>query len=163
MGRFLAMIAGVAGAIGLSQFPEFSQQYVQRLSGAVDELRVVVISFDAGAAAAGLTREEALKELSGTPLQDSLRDTIGDSVTRYERLNADLTALGGKDALSRLAQVWRFADRNLAERTWAAFRPAVPVTWDGALCAGIGFAGGWLALSLILGLILRPFRRWGLA
>lgn len=162
MGRILAMIAGICGAIGLSQFPEFSQQYVQRLSGAVDELRVVVLSFDAGAAAAGLTREEALTQLSGTPLQDSLRKTIGESVTRYERLNANLTALSDKDALSRLTQVWRFADKDLAERTWAAFRPAVPVTWDGAICAGIGFVGGWLALSLVLGLILRPFRRIGL-
>ena len=31
--------AAIAGAIALSQFPEFSQQYLQRLAGAVDELR----------------------------------------------------------------------------------------------------------------------------
>ena len=34
--RVLAVAAGLAGAGTLSQFPEFSQQYVQRLGGAVD-------------------------------------------------------------------------------------------------------------------------------
>ena len=40
--RAIAVAGGLAGAAGLSQFPEFSQQYVQRLGGAVDELTAVV-------------------------------------------------------------------------------------------------------------------------
>ena len=36
--RALTLAAGLTGAAGASQFPEFSQQYVQRLGGAVDEL-----------------------------------------------------------------------------------------------------------------------------
>ena len=58
--RILALAGGIAGAVALSQFPEFSQQYVQRLSGAVDELRAVTFAFDTAAKVGGLSREEAL-------------------------------------------------------------------------------------------------------
>lgn len=38
IGRVLALAGGLSGAVGLSQFPEFSQQYLQRLAGQVDAL-----------------------------------------------------------------------------------------------------------------------------
>ena len=67
--KILTLAGGVAGAVALSQFPEFSQQYLQRLSGAVDELRTQVVAFDTLATAAGITREEALAELDGSTFQ----------------------------------------------------------------------------------------------
>ena len=157
--RALAMAGGLAGAVGLSQFPEFSQQYLQRLSGAVDELRGITVAFDLSAKVAGLTRDEALAKIGGSSFEEDLRDTIGGKIKRYERLNADYQSLSGAEPLARLAQAWRFRDSDLARRTWDDFRPAVPATTDGLICAGIGFAGGWLIISLLFGLFLRPFRR----
>ncbi|WP_300519133.1 DUF2937 family protein [Aliiroseovarius sp.] len=58
--RVLALVGGLGGAVTLSQFPEYSQQYLQRLAGAVDELSAVVAAFDASAAGFDLTRVEAL-------------------------------------------------------------------------------------------------------
>ena len=52
---FLVSFGIVSGA-GFSQFPEFSQQYLQRLGGAVDELSTVVSDFDRSAATFGMTR-----------------------------------------------------------------------------------------------------------
>ena len=52
------MAGGIAGAVALSQFPEFSQQYLQRLSGAVDELKAITVAFDLSARVAGLSRED---------------------------------------------------------------------------------------------------------
>ncbi|MEC7965452.1 MAG: DUF2937 family protein, partial [Pseudomonadota bacterium] len=52
--RTLTLIAGLSGAAVTAQFPEFSQQYAQRLGGAVDELTAVVADFDASAQASGL-------------------------------------------------------------------------------------------------------------
>jgi len=52
----MALLAGVL----FSQAPEFSQQYRQRIGGAVDELRMVVDAFEAQAAASGLDRQGAL-------------------------------------------------------------------------------------------------------
>jgi hypothetical protein len=63
--RALGMLGGLALGFALSQFPEYAQQYVQRLGGAVDELRIIVADFDRGAAEAGLTRDEALARFAG--------------------------------------------------------------------------------------------------
>jgi len=146
--------------VALSQFPEFPQQYLQRLSGAVDELRIVTFAFDLTAKASGLSRDEALAKIGGSQFEDDLRRDLGANFKRYERLDADYKTLAGAEPLARLAHFWRFNDVDLARRTWDDFRPAVPVTSDGFMCAGIGFAAGWILLSLVLGLLRRPFRRF---
>ncbi|MCI2400783.1 DUF2937 family protein [Aliiroseovarius subalbicans] len=157
--RALTLAGGLAGAVSLSQFPEFSQQYLQRLAGAVDELKVVVAAFDTSAKGFGLSRDEALAQMGGTTFQNKLRDDMQGNLTRFKQLNADYQALSGTIPLERLTMVWRMRDSDLALRTWDDFRPAIPVTSDGLICAGIGFVGGWLLLSGLLGLLARPFRR----
>lgn len=157
--KTLTMIGGLAGAVTLSQFPEFSQQYMQRLSGARTELKVITTGFDLAAKAAGYTRGEALEKMGGSDFQNDLRDQMQGNFDRYERLDAAYTSLKGSEPLMRLTKVWHFRDTDLVKRTWDDFRPAVPVTADGLLCAGIGFVAGWLLLSLVLGAFLRPFRR----
>ncbi len=153
------MAGGIAGAVALSQFPEFSQQYLQRLSGAVDELRLVTAAFDLTARASGLSREAALAEIGGTAFTDDLRANMAAHFDRYERLEADYQALSGVDPLSRLARFWHFRDVDLARRTWEDFRPAMPVSTDGLIFAGIGFGAGWVLIAGLLGLLARPFRR----
>lgn len=157
--RTLAMAGGLAGAVALSQFPEFSQQYMQRLSGARTELKVITAGFDLTAKAAGYSREEALENMGGTNFQNNLRDQMQSNFRRYDRLDAAYSSLKGTEPLARLARLWHFRDSDLAKRTWDEFRPALPVTSDGLLCAGIGFVAGWLLVSLVLGAFLRPFRR----
>ncbi|MCI2394144.1 DUF2937 family protein [Aliiroseovarius sediminis] len=157
--RTLAMVGGLCGAVVFSQFPEFSQQYMQRLSGARSELKIVTAGFDLTAQAAGYTREEALQNMGGTNFQDRLRDQMKTNFIRYERLDTAYTALKGTEPLARLAKVWHFRDTDIVKRTWDDFRPAIPMTADGLLCAGIGFVSGWLLVSLLLGALLRPFRR----
>lgn len=157
--RTLTMIGGLTGAVALSQFPEFSQQYLQRLSGARTELKVVTGGFDLTAKAAGYSRNEALEKMGGSNFQNNLRDQMKANFRRYERLDAAYISLKGAEPLMRLTKVWHFRDTDLVKRTWDEFRPAVPVTTDGLFCAGIGFVGGWLLVSLLLGALLRPFRR----
>ncbi|MEL7345872.1 MAG: DUF2937 family protein, partial [Pseudomonadota bacterium] len=82
--RILALAGGLAGAAGMSQFPEYSQQYTQRLAGAVDELSTVVADFDASALASGLTRQEALAQLSGTEFLDRRQADMTRTLTRYD-------------------------------------------------------------------------------
>ena len=77
--KALSLAGGIAGAVGLSQFPEFSQQYAQRLGGAVDELARVVEDFDADASDVGLNRDEALSQLSRAVEQrDDKRPQLSD-------------------------------------------------------------------------------------
>lgn len=156
--RTLTLAGALAMALGLSQFPAFSQQYIQRLSGAVDELRGMVVAFDHAATSAGLTRQEALARLQGDAFQDNLRSSLAGSIARYDRLKSDYDSLRGQGALARLTQPWSFRDAELARRAWADFRPALPVTADGLICAGVGFGAGWLVMSGLfagLGRILR--------
>lgn len=157
--RMLSMVGGLAGAISLSQFPEFSQQYLQRMSGAVDELRVIVASFDVTAKASGLTRDQALAELNGTGFKEDLRKSLTTQINRYDKLSQDYNALRRAEPLQRLAQLYRFGDPTLARRTWEDFRPAVPVTTDGLVCAGLGFGAGWALIALLLNGLRRMFRR----
>ena len=157
--RVLALVGGLGGAVTLSQFPEYSQQYLQRLAGAVDELSAVVAAFDASAEGFGLTRAEALDQMGGSAFQDQLRDDMAGNIARLERLSADYAALSGTAPLERLTMVWRLRDSELAARTWGDFRPAVPVTRDGALATGIGFGAGWLMVAGLLRGLLGLSRR----
>lgn len=149
--RLLALLAGLAGAGTLSQFPEFSQQYYQRLSGAVDELRPIALTVDLTARAQGLSREEALAQLQGNETADNIRDRLATSVRRYDRLSAAEARLADATPLERLTQPWNLADPELFDRTLEDYKPALPLTQAGLITAVIGFALGWLLVALVLG------------
>lgn len=143
--RTVALVCGLTGAAGLSQFPEFSQQYRQRLGGAVDELARVVASFDADARAVGLSREAALEDLAnGGEFGARHSATMQASFARYERLRADLAALEGAGPFTRLTQASRLTDPELARATLANYAPALPLTFEGVTLGGAGFVMGSL-------------------
>lgn len=163
MVRVLALAGGIAGAAALSQFPEFSQQYLQRLAGQADALQAVMADFDRSAARNLLTRDQALAQMQGTPFLEDRRADLTTTFARAERVAADLTLLRAATPLERLVMPQRLADPETLAATWADFRPAMPVTVDGAITAGIGFVGGWGGVSALLALLLWPFRRRRLA
>jgi hypothetical protein len=79
---------------------------------------------------------------------------------RAERLRSDLAMLREAGVYERLMLPHRMADTRLLRDTWADFAPALPVTLAGAVCSGLGFLGGWLAVGGLLALLAWPFRRW---
>ena len=83
-GRLLTVVAAAFGALVASQFPEFAQQYRQRLGGALDEMRQVVAEFDADAARNHLTREQALSNYgaSGAPFFRDQGTTVKGTIGR---------------------------------------------------------------------------------
>lgn len=157
--RVLALVAGLAGAVALSQFPEFSQQYLQRLGGQADALTAVATAFDASATAAGLTREAALANLSAGTFQVAHQADMRETLARAGRVGSDLALLRAASPLERLALPQRFRDVETLQATWADFHPAVPVTADGMISAGIGFLLGYGLMAGLIALILAPFRR----
>lgn len=168
--RVLALSGGLIGAAGASQFPEFSQQYMQRLGGAVDELSRVVQGFDADAAALGLSRDAALADLAAAGgMAERRAATMGRTLRRHDRLSADLEALRGAGPFTRAYRARHLMDAQIARAAWADFRPALPLTPEGAIFAGAGFLVG---LGLLSGLVaaihglaraIRPARRSGKA
>ncbi len=159
MWRILAILGGVSGAVGLSQFPEFSQQYLQRLAGKVDALTQIAADFDATAARNGLTRDVALLQMTGTPL---LVDQQSDQRMIFARgavLADNLATLRAANPLARLTMPQRFGDTETLAATYADFRPAIPATADGAITAGIGYVAGWSVIAVLWRVISFPFRK----
>ncbi|RKF14929.1 DUF2937 family protein [Roseovarius spongiae] len=156
--RALTLAGGLAGAAALSQFPEFSQQYTQRLGGAVDELHRFVQEFDADASEAGLTRDAALVDLAeGGAMGAARAATMEKTIARYERLRADLAALRAAGPFTRAYRAGHLTDPEIAQAAWEDFKPALPLTFEGAAFAGFGLLAG---LGLIGGLIGLPRMLW---
>ncbi|MHA3914860.1 DUF2937 family protein [Halovulum sp. GXIMD14793] len=153
--RVIALVIGLMGGAGAAQFPEFSQQYLQRLSGAVDELVLVIADFDRSATRAGMTREQALGELDGTQFLVFRNQDMNRTFERHKRLSAERTNLVNSTALSRLLAAPTVADQDIAERTWADFKPALPVTLEGATFGAVGFVVTFILSSMILSLFGR--------
>ena len=142
--RTVAMFIGGLGAVVASQAPEFSQQYAQRLGGAVDELKVVVEHFKIDAAKSGLNRESGLKRLESA--SDAFVAARGQSmrntVARYETLQVQKAAMEAPDVLTRVGALVQHYDPQIAKQTMGAFRPAIPLTLEGGFFALMGFFGG---------------------
>lgn len=161
MRRSLSLFGGLCLGIALSQFPEYAQQYTQRLGGAVDELKVITEEFDTAALAGGFTRQQALDRYVASPdafLQDrgaSMEHTFA----RYADLRATLADVEGADAIERLKLIPQFLDTEIGSRTLENFKPAVPVTPEGFLYAAFGFLAGYALVSACLSLVSLPFRR----
>jgi hypothetical protein len=161
MRRMIAGIGGLGLALVLSQFPEYAQQYTQRLGGAVDELRVITEDFDRAAAEGGLDRATALGRYEAS--NDDFLAGRGSSMTatfqRYDQLSATLARIENADAIERLQSLPAYLDTDIGRRTLESYKPAVPVTMEGILYAGGGFILGYLVLSGIWRFVTLPFRR----
>lgn len=150
--RALALAAGMTGAAGMSQFPEFSQQYMQRLGGAVDELARQIDRYEDNAADAGLSLPAYLDALAQEgPLARTQAGNMAADLARHARLSESLAELEGAGPFTRARLAAHFSDRDVVERAWDSFRPAVPATFEGAVFAGSGFVAGWAGLALFLG------------
>ena len=161
MRRMLSVDGGLALGLGLSQFPEYAQQYTQRLGGAVDELRVITEDFDRAAVAGGLDRQAALERYNAS--NDDFLAGRGSSMTatfqRYEQLSTTLDRIEDAGPIERFQSLPAYLDSDIGRRTLQAYQPAVPVTMEGILYAGGGFILGYLVLSGLWRFASLPFKR----
>jgi len=154
VGRFLAFILGIGGALIASQGPGFTLQYMQNLQGRVDELRPIVEEFDAKIGEHGYTREKAMAECStATGLLDALCSTYRTTVTRYGLLTVHLAELDAATDWTRPIVLARSYYRDIAESVYEQYEPAIPATIHGAAYAGGGFAVLWGGASFLFGIL----------
>lgn len=160
MRRTLAIIGGLALGLCFSQFPEYAQQYEQRLGGAVDELKSIVADFDKDATRFGLTRQQALERYAVSP--DDFLVARGTSMeatlTRYTKLNTMLTDLQNAGPLERVVHLGDYLDTDVGGRALEAYKPAVPVTMEGFAWGLAGWVIGYLLVYPLLGFLTLPFR-----
>lgn len=144
--RTLGLAFGLLGGVIASQVPEFTQQYAQRLGGALDEMRRVVGRFDADAARAGQSRSGAIGKMTADadPFIRDRGSAARDDVSRLDRLERQRAALADAGGpLARLGIIASEPDLDLGWSTYVAYRPAVPTTEEGMLTAIVGFLLGW--------------------
>jgi len=155
--RTLSLAVALCGAIAASQLPEFTQQYSQRLGGAVDELRRVVQRFDTDAVRVGEDRKGALTRLARSPDELARLQSVAmlANVARLETLQAQQAEMAVAGPFGRIEAFLSNPDPALAAATWNSFQPGVPATGEGAASGGAGFLAGG-GLMAFLG---RLFRR----
>jgi hypothetical protein len=148
MGRIVptvAMALGLCGGLLASQGPEFTQQYRQRLGGAIDELRRVVARFDVDAGAVGRDREGALRRLNENA--DELARRQGEAMranaARLERLESQRQAFADAGSLDRMLVLLRRGDPGLMGAAFRDYRPGLQMTKDGLIAGAGGFVLAW--------------------
>lgn len=150
MMRVFALAMGLSLAAICAQFPEFSQQYAQRLAGKVEELQRFVQEFDRDAFAIGVSREQALIDLASSGAIGAQRaQTIVSTIDREKRLNLVLNDLRNANAIEQVIIINNSVDRDVARGTLHDFKPALPLTYEGFLFALIGFVAGISGFGLI--------------
>ncbi|WP_417249961.1 DUF2937 family protein [Celeribacter sp.] len=157
--KTLTLVGGLLGAATVSQYPEFTQQYLQRLGGQVEALDTVIADFDRSAERAEMTREEALASLGGSVFLENRRSDMRRTIARHEKLTEDLAELRAASPMERLTMPHRVADTETARATWDDFVPAMPISVEGGISALAGFLGGYGVVAALLHFLTWPFRR----
>jgi len=155
-GRFVALLAGIAGAVAASQAPAFTGQYRQNLAGRVAELEIIVARFDENISRIGYDRSRALDECSvAERLLGALCDGINADIARLTTLQAHQAALNAAQPWMRPLVLAREVRPEIAQSAWDSYQPAMPTTPEGAGYAG----GGFVLLYALFALLAAPFRR----
>ncbi|HWA85607.1 MAG TPA: DUF2937 family protein [Opitutus sp.] len=138
--RLLDRALCVVGAVAFSQFPEFMQQYLQRLGGHLDEARRELAQFRHAAAQSGLTLDQLIHQtaVNSDAAVARLGGVMTDAVDRVNSLEAAQSALLHASAWTRPFVFFQHVDPGIAHNTWTIFKPAVPTTPEGLAYALLG-------------------------
>ena len=160
LARRLALAIGILCGLFGTQWPEFSQQYRQRLGGALDELKRIVAAFEAEAASRSLTSAEGIARLkdNSDPLARARGADIESDIAREARLEREIAALKDAGPLRRLVVMAGDFDSSIAGETLRDFEPAVPVTAESLIVGAIALVWGWGATHLCAWPIRRRLR-----
>lgn len=151
IGRFFNGIFGAGGAALTSQFPAFFAQYRQQLAGRLAQARADLSQVTEEAARLGLTPQEYLAraEAEGGQFTRVLVEGARQTLTALERLQAAYEAFSIATPLGRPIVFARHFDAEVLDSTAAHFQPAVPLTPEGLVYAGLGLLIGIGLLGLL--------------
>lgn len=128
--------SGGVGGIGLSQAPAFTQAYLQRLGGHIDEARRTVARIEHGEMLPWLSasdRAEAVAELS----------------LRVAELEASQRAILDAHPLLQPLIMLRRVDMDIATRAFESFTPALPLDTVSLIYIGLGVVLALIVYELI--------------
>lgn len=147
MKRYFLFAFALLVALAASQVPEFRQQYLQRLGGALDEVTRQVAALDARAQAAEMERYAYLRRLLNNPDPIVVREgeALLDLVSRKQRLEAAIARIDAAPAYLHVVEIAFNLEPDVAAATLERFVPAAPLSLSGLFHAFVGFFVGLLA------------------
>jgi len=122
--------------MGLSQAPAFTQAYLQRLGGHLDEARRTLSMVERGEWLQRLgvaDREEAITEFG----------------LRVNELEQAFDAISQAPPLLQPLVMMQYAESDIAQRAWEHFTPAIPVDAPSLVYTGAGIILALLVYELI--------------
>lgn len=144
-------------AVMLSQFPEYAQQYTQRIGGARDEVVKIMTQFRDDAMKEGYTSDEAIARMKNN--SDSFIQNRGVAVeivaNREDFLVDHYQDLLRERPFGQLATFLQHRDAEVAQATLDAYKPALPLTFEGFTHAALGFLVGFFPVRSLLGIFRR--------
>lgn len=151
LSKLINGIVSVLGAALASQFPAFYQQYQQRLGGSLDQAKVAVGRVEDVAQSLGMTVDKMVEQfmLSRDVAYQSLGAINIQALEDFERLENASAALSEAVGADKFFKFMAHFDPVVAEGAWGTFEPAVPLTTEALIYAGIGMLSGILFLASI--------------
>lgn len=145
MDRLFAVI----GAVSAAQFPQFVQQYLQRLAGHAAEAQRLLNRYKQAAEDAGMEFEVYVQRFRNDP--DAVVAEHGNIMTevseRASYLQQAVEALQSSHALNRPFVFMNYLDTEIVWEALLIFQPGIPTTAEGALYALTGIALGLLCYN----------------
>ncbi len=150
--RTLYLAAAAAGGSATSQFPEFFQQYLQRLGGHADQAAIQAARIRDAAAAEKLSLQAYLDSFLNSQISAHRRqgEILQVELGEADRLRQSLESLTQSPVWQRPFLMASQAETDILQAAATAYQPAVPITPEGFIYAGIG--------ALIAIILLRSLR-----
>jgi hypothetical protein len=138
-------IFSVGGAIVFSQFPQFMQQYTQRLSGHLSELDLQVKLMQNAAEASSLSLNAYIQKFlqsNSEPAFNRQGEIMQQVMDRFQNLSAALKSFQDASLYKRPFVFITHLNGDIAGDTWTTFQPGIPTTLEGLVYAFVGMLAG---------------------
>jgi hypothetical protein len=150
----------VAFALAFTQVPTYIQQYLDTLDEVRSRAQTTYVELDARAAQYDFTVERYLHEQENLP--DSARlenpELMKDAVARYQEYDAHYRSIA---EVSPWRQPFAFlANYDRSIRASVQYKPAVPISWVGAVYAFLGVLTAMGLIGLVMFVLNRIRKRF---
>lgn len=161
--RILDRAITAAGAITFMQIPAFIVQYIQRLGGHVDELKILIGKYKAAAADNGRTLDEyvQLHIQSGVKEFASTGKLMSENIERFDFLSDAYQQISGASGIKQFFLFIRKSDMDIIRGTYSDFIPGISFSPDSFIYAAAGivlFMSLYLIIKKTVSLIFRRFK-----
>ena len=151
---FIDRLLVVVGALIFSQAPQFFSQYMHRLAGHAEELKIHTAAISQAALNNGKELPEYLMKFSSHQDPDiSLHGQMMQGMLdRFTELSQSLTAMQSATPLSRPFVFLKHFNFDIVKATAVNFQPGIQLTAEGALYAVAGMGIGYLSFRFLYGI-----------